>query len=83
MLYLIEYDRSRGAVVSINSFDEARRQEAEDARLDLELRLNRRGVQREIVLLEAATEDALRQTHRRYFENLTDLAKSSASSTGS
>ncbi len=83
MLYLIEYDRSRGAVVSIHSFDDARRQAAEDARLNLELSLNRRGVQREVVLLEATSEDALRLTHSRYFENLADLARSSASSTGS
>jgi len=40
----------------------------------LELELHRQGVEREIVLLEAQSEDALRRTHRRYFESLEDLA---------
>ncbi len=82
MLFLIEYDRGRGTVVNMTTFDESQRQVAEDARLSLELKLNRQGVQQEVVLLEAATEEALRLTHRRYFEDLIDLARSSASSTG-
>jgi len=32
------------------------------------------GIRHEVVLLEAATEDALRQTHRRYFETLSELS---------
>jgi len=83
MLFLMEYDRSRGAVVRMTTFEDAKRQEAEDARLNLELKLNRQGIRQEVVLLEAASEEALRLTHRRYFEDLADLAKSSASSTGS
>ncbi len=83
MLFLIEYDRSRGAVIKMTTFPDTKRQEAEDARLNLELKLNRQGIQKEVVLLEAASEEALRLTHRRYFEDLVDLAKSSASSTGS
>jgi len=79
----MEYDRSRGAVVRMTTFEDGKRQEAEDARLNLELKLNRQGIQQEVVLLEAASEEALRLTHRRYFEDLADLAKSSASSTGS
>jgi hypothetical protein len=31
---------------------------------------------REVVLLEAIDEDALRRTHRRYFEDLSELAQS-------
>lgn len=49
------------------------RQEALDARLELELSLNRRSVKHEVVLLEAASEEALRRTHRRYFEDVSGL----------
>ena len=42
-------------------------------RLEIELDLNRKGVGDEVVLLEAASEHALRQTHRRYFEDLREI----------
>lgn len=74
MLFLIEYDRSRGHVITIREFDESQQEEAEGARLDLELELNRQNKEREVVLLEATDEAALRQTHRRYFEDLVELA---------
>jgi hypothetical protein len=32
-----------------------------------------KGIDNEVVLLEAGSEEALRRTHRRYFENLTEL----------
>ena len=75
MIFLIEYDRRRGLLVSLKSFHENDRQSAERARLDLEIRLNSSGIEREVVLLEAATEHALRQTHRRYFESLKELGQ--------
>ena len=74
MIFLIGYDRSLGRIVSFREFADTERQEAEDARLQMELELNRLGTEREVVLLEAASEEALRLTHRRYFENLTELA---------
>ena len=74
MLFLIEYDRGRGRLVALTTFEETARDAADDARLDLELTLSRRGLQREVVLLEAATEDDLRRTHRRYFEGLNELS---------
>ncbi len=48
---------------------------AQEARLALELALNQEGVHREVVVLEALDEDALRRSHRRYFENLKELAE--------
>jgi hypothetical protein len=75
MMFLIEYDRSRGKLSSIESFDDSDRVAAENARLWRELKLHRNGVQREIVLLQAASEDALRETHRRYFEDIATLAE--------
>jgi len=77
MLFLIEYDRNQGEVVTIREYSSTDRQSAETARLDLELELNRRHQKREVVLLEAASEEALRKTHRRYFENLSQLVEAS------
>ena len=74
MLFLIEYDRSLGQIVTLKTFRNSERQIAEDARLETELMLDGRGIKREVVILDAATEDALRSTHRRYFENLAELA---------
>lgn len=76
MLFLIEYDRHQGQIVNFTEFKDSERQQAEDARLQSELDLNRRGIKREVVLLEAASKEALQKTHRRYFENLPELAAS-------
>ena len=73
MIFLIEYDRDEGRIVEIESFDDSDRQRAEESRLQLELKLNLNRVDHEIVLLEAATEEAVRKTHRRYFEELSEL----------
>jgi hypothetical protein len=73
MLFLIEYDRRSGHIVTLAAYVDAERRSAEDSRLELELSLNRRGIEHEVVILEAASEEALRRTHRRYFEDLADL----------
>jgi len=73
VIFLIEYDRERGLLLGLSSFDDSRRQQAEEARLALELRRNQESQKREIVLLEAFDEDAIRRTHRRYFERIQDL----------
>ena len=70
MIFLIEYNRSEGSIVTFRDFDDSQRREAENSRLDIELDLNRKEVDHEVVLLEAESEDALRLTHRRYFEDL-------------
>ena len=74
MIFLIEYDRRRGLLVSLKPFRQSERRDAERARIDLELHLNSLGIRHEVVLLEAATESALRRTHRRYFETLSELS---------
>jgi hypothetical protein len=78
MIFLIEYDRTRGEIVTFQPFGDSERQKAEDARLNLELKLNQLGTEHEVVILEATTEEALRRTHRRYFENLSELVNSPA-----
>ncbi len=73
MIFLIEYNRSEGSIVTFRDFDDSQRREAEDSRLVIELDLNRRGIDHEVVLLEAESEDALRLTHQRYFKDIRQI----------
>ena len=75
MFFLIQYDRRSGQLVTFERFMKFERSEAEEARLAMELQLLAEGVEHEVVMLEAASEEALRKTHRRYFESLETLAK--------
>lgn len=77
MLFLIEYDRRRGQIVTFQTYPDTQREKAGEARLTMELKLRGEGIEREVVMLEAASEEALRKTHRRYFETLNTLAKAS------
>ncbi len=74
MIFLLEYDRAKGSVIRLDSFPDDRRRDAEGRRLDLELDRLKKGLESEIVLLDAVNEGALRRTHRRYFESLGELA---------
>jgi hypothetical protein len=73
MIFLVQYDRRAGALVKLERFAGDQRFAASKARLDLEIELRRRGQKHEIVLLEAASEDALHKTHGRYFEDVDGL----------
>lgn len=73
MFFLIEYDRPTRKLVQFLSFDDSAREAAHKARLELELKLNREGVEREVVILEAPSEDIVRHTHGRYFKDLDQL----------
>jgi len=75
MLFLIEYARTAGKIVSFKEYKDPERETAQSDRLALELRLRQRGEEHEVVLLEAASEQALRRTHARYFEELSDLVR--------
>ena len=72
MIFLIVYDRRTRRTLVFKTFEDTERFQAQEARLQIELDLNRNGLllQREVVLLDAANERALRRTHERYFENL-------------
>lgn len=62
-------------MVTFRTFDESQRDDAEEARLEIELELFRKGVDHEVVLLEAESEEAVRRTHRRYFESFREIAE--------
>jgi hypothetical protein len=76
LFFLIEYNRRKGRIVTFRSFKNSQQQQAENARLEMELECNRKGIDHEVVLLDAANEDALRKTHRRYFEDLRQILSS-------
>ena len=76
MIFLIEYNRPQGRIVTFERFKDSERLKAQNARLALELDLNRKGGDHEVVLLEAASKKALRRTHRRYFETPRQILES-------
>jgi hypothetical protein len=71
VIFLIDYDRTRGELSSIETFEDSERAVAENQRMEREITLHNKGLKREIVLLQAASEDALRETHGRYFADFT------------
>ncbi len=75
MVFLIEYDRPTGTLVQFRKFEDSERQIAQDARLELELRLNRERSQHEVVILEAPSEEDVRHTHGRYFKDVAELIR--------
>jgi hypothetical protein len=75
MLFLIDYDRRAGRIAEMRRYDDSQRALAMEERLNIELTHNASGIEREVVLLEAADEAAIRQTHQRYFADLAELAK--------
>jgi hypothetical protein len=53
----------------IDQLGDRLREDVDEARLQMELRLRREAAKREVVVLEAADEEALRKTHARYFKS--------------
>jgi hypothetical protein len=72
MIFLVEYNKETGRV-NLRQFQDSERALAQKERLKTELNLNRRGVKREVVLLEAADYESLRKTHNRYFSTVQQL----------
>jgi hypothetical protein len=77
MLFLIEYDRQTGKIVKLREYSDSDRLVAEADRLDLEVDLHNVEKEHEVVLLQAASQEALRRTHARYFEDISHLVKAS------
>jgi hypothetical protein len=79
MLFLIDYHRRSGKIISMRTFEDAKRSEAYQERFELERQRNQEGAHHEVVLLEAASEDVIRQTHSRYFDSLPELVRTAHS----
>ena len=75
MIFLLDYDRKRGQLRGITRYPDQERARAQEARLGLELESKAANADREVILLEATDEATLRRTHRRYFEDLSQLAE--------
>ena len=75
MIFLIEYNRQKELIVKFERFKNSERTKAESRRFQIELDLNRRRINHEVVLLEADTENGLRRTHKRYFQSLKESLK--------
>ena len=73
MIYLIQYNRQTGMPARVTEYPVERRREAEKARLEIELGQLNAAIEHEIVLLEAPSQNELRKTHRRCFEELKPL----------
>jgi hypothetical protein len=78
MIFVIEYDRSAGRLVKMQTFSNSQRSVAVEARLSREIALQRLRKRHEVVVLEAASETDLRATHRRYFEDVGSLTKAAS-----
>ena len=74
MMFLMEYDRKTGHLVSFRNFSDATL--ARQEQFALEMQLHHQGIEREVVLLEAEDEAAIRRSHRRYFEDLSTILNS-------
>lgn len=76
--HLIQYDRRAGRIVRLERFTDDQQRLAAETRLELEIELRQRGQNHEVVLLDAASETALRKTHGRYFEDVEGLLEAAA-----
>jgi hypothetical protein len=75
VIFLIEYNRKEAKLYTFKSYKDSDWNKASEDRLALELRLLHAGIDHEVVTLEADSEEDLRQTHGRYFDNLSELLK--------
>jgi len=73
VLFLLEYDRHNGVLISVNEYPSDHQEAAASDRLALEIELLKSGARHEVVLLEAASKEHLMSTHRRYFEGIEGL----------
>ena len=83
MIFLIHYNRSAGEVIKLKEFEQSQRVQAEDTRIKMELDLIGKKDGDEVCLLEAGSIEALRRTHRRYFESLRTIMASGSSTIAS
>jgi len=80
VIFLLEYDRARGKLLSLRAFGSEERPVAQDAKLELELQRNKDRTEAEVVLLDADSEEDLRKGYRRYFEDMPTLLQTTAQS---
>jgi|GEM_PF-1001184 len=70
MVFLLIYDRKKGLIVEKRVFQDSDVNSALDMRIQMELESRTHESNREIVILEAESEEHLHRTHARYFKGL-------------
>jgi len=73
MIFLLEYDRPRGALVSLREFGDDEMSLAHDACLEREIQLLGSDWTREVVMLQSRSLESLKFTHMRYFATLEEM----------
>jgi hypothetical protein len=74
MLFLIEYSRSQGKLISLKSFPDTEWNAVMDERLELELDLFHRKVQdHDALVFQSDSLETLKVTHGNYFKTLEEL----------
>ncbi|MBI2432837.1 MAG: hypothetical protein HYV26_08205 [Candidatus Hydrogenedentes bacterium] len=78
MLFLLEYDKPTGSLLTFQRYGDSDTdwKQANDDLFQLELDLFRKGIDHEVVLLEAENEAALLVTHQRYFQDAQQILDS-------
>jgi hypothetical protein len=71
--FLVVYDQHAGELLELTRYEAAERDDALSARFAREV-VERDRSYIEVVLLGAASEDALRRTHARYFQTAAEIA---------
>lgn len=70
--FLVVFDRPQGRILREEAYDDEREALAERFRSEKQHRSN---ADIEVVVLSAASRDALRRTHARYFMNISEIAR--------
>jgi hypothetical protein len=73
MIIVVSYDRKKGRVLRLERFSNDQRERAQTLRLELERGPGKENHEIEVVLLEAASEEALQRTHAKYFKTFHDI----------
>lgn len=82
MIFLVHYDRRAQRLLRFETYDDSDADRAQEDSFALELSLLGSDRENEIALFKAADEAALRVSHARYFETLTDMLQSASQSLG-
>lgn len=65
--FVLVYDRTKQQLIKLREFSEEDRVSAEGFRLEAQRKSLHDGLDQEIILFQAASEEALRRTHGSYF----------------
>jgi hypothetical protein len=79
-IFLLVYEPATGRHLRFKRYREDQRALAQAERLRIEKENAQAGLAREVVILEAVSEEALRKTHGRYFKSASELTQAAGAS---